>query len=276
MSYKTILVHVDTGKRRRVRIDLACTLAERFGAHLVGMFAVPVQPVPVPPEAAPFVAEDIVRERHAAAEEAGREFLERVRSRGLATRSDWYAAEGDGFAALVNYARDADLVIAGQPDPEGDGVPAGFSHDLVMQAGRPVLYVPFAGRFDDCGAKALVPWNFSREAARAMYDGLPFLGSARAVEVVTFDPEKLSRPIDSTAQPDLRAYLSRHDVNARMTEQPSGGIDIGSAILSRAADTGADLIVAGAYSHSRARELILGGATRELFKSMTVPTLMSH
>ena len=276
MGYKTILVHVDTGKRRRVRIDLACTLAQRFGAHLVGMFAVAAQPAPIPPEATPFVAEDVVRQRRAAAEEAGREFLERMRSRDLSTRSDWYAAHGDGFPALRAYARHADLVIAGQPDPEGDGVPAWFSHDLVMEVGRPVLYVPSAGRFDDCGAKALVPWNFSREAARAMYDGLPFLGSARAVEVVTFDPEKLSRAVDITPPPDLRAYLSRHDVNARMTAQPSGGIDIGSAILSRAGDTGADIIVAGAYSHSRARELILGGATRGLFQSMTVPTLMSH
>ena len=276
MGYKTILVHVDAGKRRRARIDLACTLAQKFGAHLVGMFAVEPQPAPIAPEAAPFVVEDLLRQRRAAAEEAGREFLEHVRSRDLATRSDWYAAQGDGFRALRAYARHADLVIAGQPDPEGDGVPAWFSHDLVMEVGRPVLYVPFAGRFEDCGAKALVPWNFSREAARAMYDGLPFLGSARAVEVVTFDPEKLSRPIDITPPPDLRAYLSRHDIDPRVTEQPSGGIDIGAAILSRAADTGADLIVAGAYSHSRARELILGGATRKLFKSMTVPTLMSH
>ena len=276
MGYKTILVHVDTGKRRRARIDLACTLAQRFGAHLVGMFAVETQPAPIAPEAAPLIVEDLLRHRRAAAEQAGREFIERTRSRDLAARSDWYAAHGDGFPALLAYARHADLVVAGQPDPEGDGVPAWFSQDLVMQVGRPVLYVPFAERFDDCGAKALVPWNLSREAARAMHDGLPFLDSARAVEVVTFDPEKLSRPIGITPAPDMRAYLARHGVNARVSEQPSGGIDIGSAILSRAADTGADLIVAGAYSHSRARELILGGATRELFKSMTVPTLMSH
>lgn len=276
MSYKTILVHVDTGRRRSVRIDLACTLAQKFRAHLVGMFAVEAQPAPVAPEAAPFIVEDLLRQRRAAAEEAGREFLGRVRSRDLATRSDWFAAHGDGFAALRAYARHADLVVAGQPDPEGDGVPAWFSHDMVITLGRPVLYVPFAGQFEDCGAKALVPWNISREAARAIWDGLPFLGKARAVEVVTFDPEKLSHPVDITPPPDMRAYLARHDVNARVSEQPSGGIDIGSAILSRAADTGADLIVMGAYSHSRARELILGGATRELFKSMTVPTLMSH
>src|SRR5688572_9306461 len=153
MSYKTILVHVDTGKRRRVRIDLACTLAQRFGAHLVGMFAVETQPAPIAPEAAPFIAEDLLRQRRAAAEEAGREFLERMRSRDLATRSDWFAAHGDGFPALRAYARHADLVVAGQPDPVGDGVPAWFAHDMVMTLGRPVLYVPYAGRFDDCGAK---------------------------------------------------------------------------------------------------------------------------
>lgn len=276
MSYKTILVHVDTAKRRRVRIDLACTLAQKFGAQLVGMFAMQSEPTPVAPEATPVIVEELLAQRRAAAEEAGREFLARMRERDYATRSDWFAAPGDGFAALQLYARYADLVVAGQPDREGGGVPAWFSHDLVMTLGRPVLYVPFAGRFDDCGVKALVPWNFSREAARAMYDGLPFLGSARAVEVVTFDPEKLSRPIEITPPPDVRPYLARHEVNARVTEQPSGGIDMGSAILSRAAETGADLIVMGAYSHSRARELILGGATRELFKSMTVPTLMSH
>ena len=276
MSYKTILVHVDTGKRRSVRIDLACTLAQRFGAHLVGMFAVETQPTPIAPEAAPFIAEDLLRQRRAAAEEAGRQFLERMRSRDLATRSDWFAAHGDGFPALCAYARHADLVVAGQPDREGDGVPPWFSHDLVMTIGRPVLYVPFAGRFDDCGKKVLVPWNRSREAARALWDAMPFLGAAPAVEVVTFDPEKLTRPIELTPPPDMRAYLARHEVNARMTEQPSGAIGIGAAILSRAADSGADLIVMGAYSHSRARELILGGATRELFESMTVPTLMSH
>jgi nucleotide-binding universal stress UspA family protein len=276
VSYKTILVHVDTGKRRGVRIDLACALAARYGAHLVGLFAMQPEPPPVAPEAMPAIAAELLAQRRAAAEEAGRDFVARVRERDYATRSEWFAAPADGFAALQLYARHADLVVAGQPDREGGGVPAWFSHDLVMTVGRPVLYVPFAGRFDDCGAKALVPWNFSREAARAMYDGLPFLDSARAVEVVTFDPEKLARPIELTPPPDMRAYLARHDVNARVSEQPSGGIDIGSAILSRAADTGADLIVMGAYSHSRARELILGGATRELFKSMTVPTLMSH
>ena len=275
MSYKTIVVHLDAGKRRRVRIDLACTVAQRYGAHLIGFFALEAQPALIAPEAAPTLIPEMLNQQRAAAEEAGREFAERMRTREYTARSEWRAASADGFEALRLYARHTDLVVAGQPDPEGDGVPPWFSHDLVMSVGRPVLYVPFAGRFDDCGTRVLVPWNGSREAARALSDALPFLREAKAAEVVSFDAQKLAGVIDMP-HPDMKAYLARHDVNASVVAQPTGGIDVGSAILSRTADTGVDLIVMGAYSHSRARELVLGGATRTLFKSMTVPTLMSH
>jgi nucleotide-binding universal stress UspA family protein len=276
VSYKTIIVHLDAGKQRRQRLDLACTLAERYDAHLIGVFALPFEPMPVASEEGPALIEAVMRARRLAAEEAALEFGERMREGDYTARSEWRAAIDDGFAALQLYARHADLVVAGQPDPEGDGVPAGFSQDLVMSLGRPVLYVPFAGRFDDCGSRVLVPWNASREAARAVAEGLAFLHDAEAAEVVTFDAEKLFRDGYTTPQSDMRAYLARHEIQARVVTQPSGGIDIGSAILSRAADNGADLIVMGAYSHSRLREVVLGGATRTLFESMTVPTLMSH
>jgi nucleotide-binding universal stress UspA family protein len=222
------------------------------------------------------LVEDMLRQRRVAAEEAAQEFHDRLRQRRYTGKSEWHATTGDGFVALQLHARCADLLVAGQPDPKGDGVPAWFSHELVMSIGRPVLYVPFAGRFDDCGTNVLVPWNGSREAARAVKDGLPFLRESRAAEVVTFDPDKLFPAIAPLPEPDMRAYFARHDAKVRVVTQTSGGIDIGSAILSRAAEKGADLIVMGAYSHSRVRELVLGGATRALFKSMTVPTLMSH
>ena len=145
-----------------------------------------------------------------------------------------------------------------------------------MAIGRPVLYVPYAGRFEDCGKRILVAWDASREAARALKDALPFLQKAEAAEVVTFDAEKL-RPSDpELPPPDMRAYLARQGVTATVSTLPKGDIDVGSAILARAADHASDLIVMGAYSHSRVRELVLGGATRVLFESMTAPTLMSH
>jgi nucleotide-binding universal stress UspA family protein len=145
-----------------------------------------------------------------------------------------------------------------------------------MSAGRPVLFVPAAGHFEDVGKRVFVPWNASREAARAVWDGLPFLAAAEDTEVVTFDPEKLGLGQADLPDPDIGADLARHGAKVRVANEPTAGVDVGSLILSRSADMGADLIVMGAYGHSRMRELVLGGATRTIFKSMTLPTLMSH
>jgi nucleotide-binding universal stress UspA family protein len=232
--------------------------------------------VPAAPEATPLLIEHMQRARREASEQAAQEFRDKMRKEQYTGRSEWRATLDDGFAALQLHAKYTDLVVAGQPDPDGDGVPAWFSHELVMSIGRPVLYVPFAGKFDYCGRRILVPWNASREAARAVKDSVPFLKKAQATEVVTFDPAKVFLDDAALPDPDMGAYLARHDAKVTLATQVLDGIDVGSAILSRAADNVADLIVMGAYSHSRVRELVLGGATRTLFKSMTVPTLMSH
>jgi nucleotide-binding universal stress UspA family protein len=269
MSFKTILVHLDLGRNTRPRLDLAFTLAEKYDAHLVGFFALAELVVPPVPEGAPLLIEAVMNQRRAAAERAAAEFHDKMKKEQYSAKSEWHARVDDGSFELKSRAKYADLVIAGQPEPDGAGVPAWFAHDLVMAAGRPVLYVPYAGRFEDCGSRVLVAWNGSREAARAVEDALPFLQRSRATDVVTFGGE-------ASLDPDIGAYLARHDARASVGAQPTGGIDVGTAILSRAADGAADLIVMGAYSQSRLRELVLGGATRELFKSMTVPTLMSH
>lgn len=272
MAYKTILLHVDTARHRRARLDLAFAVAKRYDAHLIGHFALRKLEVPIDPNVSPMWLNDMLERRRAAAEEAAREFHAKVDAERYTARSEWRVTLSDGLRALEEGAKCADLVIAGQPcsDEADAGVPAWFSEELAMSAARPVLYVPYAGRFDDCGRRVLVPWNGSREAARALADAIPFLRRAEATEVVTFD--------DDSDVPDagIGAHLARHDVRTSVAVRPTGGIGVGPAILSRAADTGSDLIVMGAYSHSRVRELVLGGATRAVFKSMTVPTLMSH
>jgi nucleotide-binding universal stress UspA family protein len=269
MSFKTMLVHLDLGGSTRQRLDLAFALADKYDAHLVGFFGLAPLVVPPTPEGAPLLLATLMDQRRAAARQAAAEFHDKAKKEQYSARSEWHAADDDGFSELKNRAKYADLVIAGQPEPDGSGAPAWFAHELVMACGRPVLYVPYAGRFEDCGSRVLVAWNGSREAARALEDALPFLQGSRTTEVVTFDGE-------AGLDPDIGAHLARHDVKASVGAQPTGGIDVGSAILSRAADQAADLIVMGAYSQSRLRELVLGGATREVFKSMTVPTLMSH
>jgi nucleotide-binding universal stress UspA family protein len=271
MSYRTILVHLDTGERRRQRLDLAFILAEKYDAHLVGFFGLEDLVIPPAPEAAPMLLQSMLEVRREAAAAAEQEFRDKMSKEGYAAKSEWLATLGDGFAELQRRAKYADLVVAGQPERDG-GVPPWFSRELVMAIGRPVLYVPRAGRFEDCGERVLVLWNASREAARALEDAVPFLQRASEAEVVTFD-ERDDRQLPD---PDVGAFLARHDARVTVAAQPAPGIDIGSAILGRATENSADLIVMGAYSHSRLRELVLGGATRFVFESMSVPTLMSH
>jgi nucleotide-binding universal stress UspA family protein len=273
VTYKTIMVHLDSGTRRPERLELACRLAEDYDAHLIGLFALEPLHIPAAPEAAPMLIE-IERERREQAEaEARDEFNEKMRKEGW-LKSEWRST-GDSLAAVRLHARYADLVIAAQPDSDG-GVPDWFAHELVMTAGRPILFVPSAGHFEQIGRRIFVPWNASREAARAVWDGLPFLAAADESEVVTFDPEKLGLGSIDLPDPDIGADLARHGAKVRVANEPTAGIDVGSLILSRSADMAADLIVMGAYGHSRLREIVLGGATRKLFESMTVPTLMSH
>jgi nucleotide-binding universal stress UspA family protein len=270
MGYKTILVHVDPAPSRRARLDLAFALAEKYDAHLVGCFALAALVVPPVPEGAPALLETLMDQRRAAAERAAAEFHDKMKKEQYSAKSEWHASVDDGFLEIKNRANYADLLIAGQPEPQGDGVPPWFAEELVLAVGRPVLYVPHAGHFYECGNRVLVGWNGSREAARAVEDAVPFLRSAQATEVLTFDDDS------DVPDPDIGAHLARHDARTSVAVRPTGGIGVGAAILSHAADTGSDLIVMGAYSHSRVRELVLGGATRKLFKSMTVPTLMSH
>jgi nucleotide-binding universal stress UspA family protein len=173
-------------------------------------------------------------------------------------------------------ARYADLVISPQAEPTDEPETRLLPHEIVLAAGRPVLFVPYAGRFPDAGRRVLVAWDGGREAARAVSDALPFLARAETVEVSVFDPERSPRTHGEQPGADIALFLSRHGVKVTVHRQSGAGYDVGAQILSRAADAAADLIVMGGYGHARVRELVLGGVTRTILESMTVPVLMSH
>jgi nucleotide-binding universal stress UspA family protein len=280
MSYKTILVQLDQGVRRGERLELAFGLAEKFDANLIGLFALSAPRIPslALAEAGPVVVEAVKRQRGEAAQQAEREFRAGlVRHDGV--RAEWRMSAQDALGAVRLHARYADLVVVGQPLPPGDdtdGLLSGFAEELVLTAGRPVLLVPYAGRFSAVGDRVLLAWNAGREAARAMTDALPLLARAVEVQVVVFDPDRGSGDHGEEPGADIGLYLARHGVKVTVARQVGAGIDVGEQILSRAADVSADLVVMGAYGHSRTRELILGGVTRTLLESMTVPVLMSH
>jgi nucleotide-binding universal stress UspA family protein len=280
MSYKTIVVHLDLGPRRAERLKLSIGLAETFDAHLVGLFALGAARIPnyALVEAGPTILEIVHGRRGEAAQQAQREFNEQAGRLGE-LRTEWRFSAGDPLAAMHLSSRYADLVVLGQPDPSGEGVEGmapGFASEVLLSCGRPVLFVPYAGRFARVGKRVLIAWNASPEAARAVSDALPLLARADAVDVVAFDPDRTGSDHGEVPGADIGLFLARHGVKVSVARQGGTGIDVGSQILSRAADNGSDLIVMGGYGHTRIRELVLGGATRTLLESMTVPVLMSH
>jgi nucleotide-binding universal stress UspA family protein len=273
MSYKTILVHLDDGARRAERLQVGFDLAASFDAHLVALFALDAAYIPsyALAEGGATMQEIERRRRKEVSAQAEAEF--RQAARRAAGKAEWRLAMDGALAAVSLSARYADLVVAAQPEP-GDGRAKALAGELVLSVGRPVLFVPYAGRFTTLGKRILVAWNASREAARAVSDALPLLARADSVQLVAFDPASADHGEVPAA--DVALYLARHGVKATAARQSAPGLDIGSQILSRAADTGADLVVMGGYGHSRLRELVLGGATRSMLEAMTVPVLMSH
>jgi nucleotide-binding universal stress UspA family protein len=138
------------------------------------------------------------------------------------------------------------------------------------------LIVPYAGHFATIGQRVLVGWDTSREATRAIRDALPLLGTAQAVTILSIDPQPTREGHGAVPGADMACYLARHGIDAVAEWSVSNGIDAGNVLLSRAADLSADLLVIGAYGHPRFRELVLGGVTRTILESMTLPVLMSH
>jgi len=281
MSYKDLLVVLDSEATARERLDLAAALAERFAAHLVGLYPLPTPQAPRhlgyydPALLDPFFAE--LRERASSAAVKMRETFEHVT--GLRRLSaEWREITEGPDADPVLHARYADLAILGQLDPdrvETESIQP-RPEQVALASGRPVLIVPYAGRFDNVGRRIVIAWNSTREAARAVSDAMPFLESADLVNVLTIDPREGPDGHGELPGADIAVHLARHGVKAQIERTVSAGLPVGEVLLSRIADLGADLLVMGAYGHSRVRELLLGGATRSVLRSMTLPVLMSH
>jgi nucleotide-binding universal stress UspA family protein len=175
------------------------------------------------------------------------------------------------------HARYTDLLVLGQVDPdEPPYVGRDLPEQVVLASGRPVLVVPHDWAARLLGERVLIAWDASREAARAVSDALPLLQRAEAVLVVSVNPK--STPLGHGELPgaDIALHLARHNVEVDVQSVETDRMEVGEALLSFAADRGCDLLVMGAYAHSRVRELVLGGATRTILKSMTLPVLMAH
>jgi nucleotide-binding universal stress UspA family protein len=276
MSYKTILVHVDKSENASERFRLAAMIALNENAHLAGIAVTGISRLIYeaglindndPNLTVHLTAElDILRAR---ANDALSDFTRAAQS--MHVRSFETQLVDDEAEEFTRQARCNDLVVIGQTNPEepSPSVTPGFPEYVVQHSGRPSLLVPYAGHFERFGSKVMIAWDASTAATRAVANALPILMRADIVEVVVFNLD------DVQLGPDLVNYLAHHGVKANLIRQETD-IDVGNSLLSMATDLHSDVMVMGAYGHSRLREKLLGGVTRTALESMTIPVLMSN
>lgn len=272
MTYRTILLELQDDPQNDARIECARRLAQRFDAELVGIHVSPPPFLPVGfGEGAAYVGPEVFE----AQREANRLTRERVEAafRRLCDPArmpvrDLYE-EGDAGELLAEAARGADLTVMAQEGGTGlDALAPQPIHHVILSAGGPVLVLPRGGLGQDLGRHVVVAWNGSREAARAAKDAVPFLAAAEAVTL-------LAAGEDAAASLDAGVgLLKRHGAKVAPRQIELGRAH-GATLLDAVAAAGGDLLVMGAYGHSRLREIVLGGATRDILRSATVPVLLS-
>jgi len=282
MTYRSLLVHLDSQPQAEARVAQALALTRALDCHLVGLAPTGLLDMPIAPEAAASLGEfsalaaELLLQQ---AQQAALQFRTACAGAGLPS-FEALTDTADVARSLVRHAHCSDLVLLSQPDPAspGHGRARAMVEQVILYSARPTLLLPYTAKVGDAplpGGRALVAWDDSREAARALADALPLLRRAEQVQVLSWRESENTLDDMRPRLDALQQWLAWQGVTAETREEVSS-IGVAESLLSRAADYGADLIVMGAYGHTRWTERVLGGATRGLLQSMTVPVLMSH
>jgi nucleotide-binding universal stress UspA family protein len=261
-------------------LTVAIALAQHFEAHLAVLVTVDVPP-PMPNEWG-VITNDYFVHALDEARKLGQTLAQRLRQRvvGLPRSTEVRLVESISVfparTATLN-ARYADLTIVPNAPPNGAQSPTAHEYfeDLLTGSGGPVLVVPEATS-EAPARRAVVAWQPTRESARAVRDAMPLLLRTESVDVLVIDPTVGEAGHGETPGADIATHLARHGLKVQVVARPSMGRTVAHAILEHANDVGADLIVAGGYGHSRWREFVLGGVTRDLLESTHIPILFSH
>jgi nucleotide-binding universal stress UspA family protein len=275
---KNLLVQIPSERAVRPVVDGAISLATNYAAHLeavsIGFESANVG-LMVDGAAAAAAVFEIERERALARANAALAIFEaEARNVGI----DYHcqaltAVPADAFVRLGAMARLYDLTIVPQPDSSLTTADNTVPTEILFQAGGPVLFVPYTHKGALRPQHVGIAWDGSRLAARALRDATSFLARSRSVTIISINE---MQPSADTSAEMLAKHLARRGLKARIETMSANHADVQPAILSLVADAGIDLIVMGGYGHSRVQERFLGGVTRAMIQSMTVPTLMSH
>jgi nucleotide-binding universal stress UspA family protein len=281
MAFKDLLVHLDDSNACASRVDAAIALAKRQDARVRGIALALKSTIST------YVGIDIP----SSLTEAQQEIVKKASESALAKFEKAASDAGVGYtgeivqcsatkapARLSFYARHADICFVGQPNPDEGGV--GFQESLLegvlFASGRPVYIVPYIGRPNVKIRRAVVAWDGGKKAVRAVNDAIPLLQGRSEAIVLVINPEKRRSAHGDKPGHDIAAHLERHGIKARVDQQTFPDISADTVILNYLADSGADLLIMGAYGHSRLREKAFGGVTNTILHQMTTPVLMSE
>lgn len=279
MHFKTLLVHVDASRQAATRISLAAQLAVMHDAHLVGAAMTGISRIvfednPIrPPDPVLVHHVEGLRDKARVALENFEAIARQAGVRSMEPR----LVDDDPASGMAIQTRYADLAVVGQFDPDDPvpGLMSDFPASVLMEGVRPVLIVPFTSQSVQPFEHVMIAWDASMTATRAVTGALPLLQAATTVDVAIFNASAQSDAHGELPGSDLAVYLARHGVTVNVINRRTD-VDIGNSLLSLCADQGSDLLVMGGYGHTRFREILLGGATRTVLDSMTLPVLMAH
>ena len=277
--FKDVLVNLSVADGRDPACDYAVSVVTAFNAHLSGIAFAYDPAVPAIAGGCEVMLPGWIEEERAKATERAKAATAKFET---AARREGLSAELRVLDATVHkapnlfahIARRFDLSIVQQSDPEQPGHENAIITAALFDSGRPVLIVPYIQTDGLRLNRVMVCWDGSRNAARAIADAQPFLTRAKAIELVTVVSADIKS--DEVRDADIARHLARHYSKVGVNNITATDLHVPNAILSHAADTSADFIVMGGYGHSRLREFVLGGATRGMLATMTIPTLMSH
>lgn len=274
-----IAIHLGNDGSCTRRIDAGLLLAKEHGATVVGVY--PTDGVSGHYYDETIIPQDVRKvlrsRREEFRESVRKQFLERAQAAGIT--AEWRSPRGEADEVLALHARYCDLLIMSKAE-NLDSVTAiipNLPEAVVMAAGRPVLMIPTAGQVTSIGRRVLYCWDQRREAARAFNDATPFLKRCEELVVLEVDRDEQRFGENDLRNEDFANYCTSIGYPApKHMLKTSENIGVGNVILNTASDAGSDLIVMGAYGHSRMRQWVMGGASRTLLSSMTVPVLLSH
>ncbi len=274
---KDIIVNLSVTKNGSTVGNYAVSVAAALRAHLTGIAFI-YDPI-VPISGTGYIPADVIESQRAdnetAAEAAIKDFTTATDRAGISAEPLMLTASltgaGDQFARM---GRRFDLVIVGQAQPEMSTMEQIIGETTLFESGRPMIMVPYIQKAPFKTDNVMICWDGSRTAARAVADAIPILGKSSRIEIVSVTSERGKE--DEIEGADIGQHLARHGLKVDVHRVSRGNIDVADALLSHAADSAADLMVMGGYGHSRLREFVLGGVTRSIFQSMTLPVLLSH